>query len=168
MTTEFTVAIVGDAGVGKTTFLNRHLTGNFTQKYDPTMAPEFESCILNFNTNHGAIRFVMLDTAGQEKFDANLPNVDAIILMFDTTNVISYKNISNWYVDLPKTVPMVLCGNKVDLAVRKVGPRMINFHRENNMPYYDISAKSNYNFEKPFLRLARELTGHDDLAFTEQ
>lgn len=25
--------------------------------------------------------------------------------------------------------------------------------------YYDISAKSNYNFEKPFLWLARKLTG---------
>lgn len=33
--------------------------------------------------------------------------------------------------------------------------------------YYEISAKSNYNFEKPFLYLARKLVGDPVLAFTE-
>lgn len=33
--------------------------------------------------------------------------------------------------------------------------------------YYDISAKSNYNFEKPFLWLARKLVGDPNLAFVE-
>ena len=33
--------------------------------------------------------------------------------------------------------------------------------------YYDISAKSNYNFEKPFLWLARKLTGDPNLVFVE-
>ena len=31
--------------------------------------------------------------------------------------------------------------------------------------YYDISAKSNYNFEKPFLWLARKLVGDANLEF---
>lgn len=31
--------------------------------------------------------------------------------------------------------------------------------------YYDISAKSNYNFEKPFLWLARKLVGDPNLDF---
>lgn len=31
--------------------------------------------------------------------------------------------------------------------------------------YYDISAKSNYNFEKPFLWLARKLIGDPNLEF---
>ena len=31
--------------------------------------------------------------------------------------------------------------------------------------YYDISAKSNYNFEKPFLWLARKLIGDSNLEF---
>jgi GTP-binding nuclear protein Ran len=31
--------------------------------------------------------------------------------------------------------------------------------------YYDISAKSNYNFEKPFLWLARKLLGDPNLEF---
>ena len=33
--------------------------------------------------------------------------------------------------------------------------------------YYDISAKSNYNFEKPFLWLARKVTGDSALEFVE-
>ena len=33
------------------------------------------------------------------------------------------------------------------------------------LQYYDISAKSNYNFEKPFLWLARKLVGDPNLDF---
>ena len=35
------------------------------------------------------------------------------------------------------------------------------------MQYYDVSAKSNYNFEMPFLWLARKLTGDAQLHFVE-
>jgi hypothetical protein len=51
-------------------------------------------------------------------------------------------------------------GNKVDVKDRKVKPREISFHRRKNMQYYDVSARSNFNFEKPFLYLARRLTGY--------
>lgn len=46
---------------------------------------------------------------------------------------------------------------------RKVKPKSITFHRKKNLQYYDISAKSNYNFEKPFVWLARKLTGNPNL-----
>ncbi len=35
------------------------------------------------------------------------------------------------------------------------------------LQYYDISAKSNYNFEKPFLWLARKLVGDPNLELVE-
>jgi len=35
------------------------------------------------------------------------------------------------------------------------------------LQYYDISAKSNYNFEKPFLYLARRLVNDNNLQFVE-
>jgi hypothetical protein len=55
------------------------------------------------------------------------------------------------------TLPKLSCcvGNKVDIKDRKVKAKSIVFHRKKNLQYYDISAKSNYNFEKPFLWLAR-------------
>jgi GTPase SAR1 family protein len=43
-------------------------------------------------------------------------------------------------------IPVVICGNKVDVKDRKVKPKDITFHRKKNLQYYDISAKSNYNF----------------------
>ncbi len=35
----------------------------------------------------------------------------------------------------------------------------VTFHRKKNLQYHEISAKSNYNYEKPFLYLARKLVG---------
>ncbi|KAJ2788819.1 GTP-binding nuclear protein gsp1/Ran [Coemansia helicoidea] len=90
--------------------------------------------------------------------------------MFDVTSRITYKNVPNWHRDLVRVcenIPIVLCGNKVDIKERKVKAKTITFHRKKNLQYYDISAKSNYNFEKPFLWLARKLTGEPDLDFVE-
>lgn len=81
--------------------------------------------------------------------------------MFDVTSRITYKNVPNWHRDLVRVcenIPIVLVGNKVDVKDRKVKAKAITFHRKKNLQYYDISAKSNYNFEKPFLFLARKLT----------
>ena len=90
--------------------------------------------------------------------------------MFDVTSRITYKNVPNWHRDLTRVcenIPIVLVGNKVDVKDRKVKAKMITFHRRKNLAYYDISAKSNYNFEKPFLYLARKLTGDQSLDFVE-
>jgi hypothetical protein len=62
-----------------------------------------------------------------------------------------------------ENIPIVLTGNKVDVKERKVKAKTITFHRKKNLQYYDISAKSNYNFEKPFLWLARKLVGNPSL-----
>ena len=88
--------------------------------------------------------------------------------MFDVTSRITYKNVPNWHRDLVRVcenIPIVLCGNKVDVKDRKVKAKTITFHRKKNLQYFDISAKSNYNFEKPFLWLARKLAGNPGLEF---
>ncbi|KAF7481878.1 Hypothetical predicted protein [Marmota monax] len=59
----------------------------------------------------------------------------------------------------------MLCGNKVDIKDRKVKAKSVVFQGKKNLQHYDISAKSNSNFEKPFLWLARKLTGDSDLEF---
>lgn len=66
-----------------------------------------------------------------------------------------------------ENIPIVLCGNKVDVKNRQVKAKQVTFHRKKNLQYYEISAKSNYNFEKPFLYLARKLCGNPNLHFTE-
>ena len=129
---------------------------------------------LVFHTNRGPIKFNVWDTAGQERFgglrDGYYIQGQCAIVMFDVTSRITYKNVPNWHRDLTRVcenIPIVLTGNKVEIKDRKVKAKQITFHRKKNLQYYDISAKSNYNFEKPFLWLARKLCGDNNLHFVE-
>ncbi|KAF3441174.1 hypothetical protein FNV43_RR15086 [Rhamnella rubrinervis] len=84
------------------------------------------------------------------------------IIMFDVTACLTYKNVPTWHRDLCRVcenMPIVLCGNKVDVKNRQVNAKQVTFQRKKNLQYYEISAKSNYNFEKPFLYLAKKLAG---------
>ncbi|KAB0377354.1 hypothetical protein FD755_011798 [Muntiacus reevesi] len=152
---QFKLVLVGDGGTGKTTFVKRHLTGEFEKKN--TLGVEVHPLV--FHTNRGPIKFNIWDTAGQEKFgglrDGYYIQAQRAIIMFDVTSRVTYKN----------NIPIVLCGNKVDSKDRKVKAKSVVFHRKKNLQYYDISAKSNYNFEKPFLWLARKLIGDPNLEF---
>jgi len=78
--------LVGDGGVGKTTFVKRHITGEFEKRYVGTSNSFISlvlSCVtiryflatlgvevypLKFYTNLGPIQYNVWDTAGQEKF----------------------------------------------------------------------------------------------------
>lgn len=178
----FKLVLVGDGGTGKTTFVKRHLTGEFEKKYIATLGVEVHSIKFRFkvtNVNPQTkepyeeelnVQFDVWDTAGQEKFgglrDGYYINGHCGIIMFDVTSRITYKNVPNWHRDLARVcenIPIVLVGNKVDVKERKVKAKAITFHRKKNLQYYDISAKSNYNFEKPFLWIARKLTGRPNI-----
>ena len=147
----FKCVLVGDGGTGKTTFVKRHLTGEFEKKYVATLGVEVHPLV--FHTNRGPIRFNVWDTAGQEKFgglrDGYYIQGDCAILMFDVTSRITYKNIPNWYRDLTRVcenIPMVLCGNKVDIKDRKVKAKSITFHRKKNLQvcvYFNIPLFTN-------------------------
>ena len=92
------------------------------------------------------------------------------IIMFDVTSRITYKSVPNWYRDLTRVcenIPIVLCGNKVEVKDRKVKAKQITFHRKKNLQYFEISAKVNYNFEKPFIWITRKVAGNNDINFVE-
>jgi hypothetical protein len=60
------LVLIGDGGVGKTTFVKRHKTGEFEKKYVPTLGAEVNP--IDFTTKRGKILFNVWDTAGQEKY----------------------------------------------------------------------------------------------------
>ena len=152
VTNTFKIAIVGDSGVGKSTLIERHRTGNF----NPTIGCDTHT--LCFNTNFGRILLNMYEYSGQEKFDA-----DGFIVMFDVTSTQSFKNAIK---RISTQNPLILCGNKVDLKCRKVDYKTISsFIHQNDILYYDISARANYNFEKPFLHICKKLMKKDTLEF---
>ena len=114
-------------------------SGEFEKKYIGQhfwvclgLAPDFclatlgvEVHPLTFHTNFGTICFNVWDTAGQEKFgglrDGYYIQGQCGIIMFDVTSRITYKNVPNWHRDLERVcenIPIVLCGNKVDVKVR--------------------------------------------------
>jgi GTP-binding nuclear protein Ran len=170
---QYKVLLVGDGGVGKTTFVRRHKSGEFERKYIPTIGVEVVP--LTWFTNKGQIVFNMWDTAGQEKFgvlrDGYYIGGQAAIIMFDVTSRMTYKNVPNWHRDIVRVcmdIPIVLCGNKVDVKERQVKPKSINFHRKKSIQYYEISVKSNYHYELPFIYLLRKLENDPNLSLVQQ
>ncbi|OMJ84790.1 hypothetical protein SteCoe_14045 [Stentor coeruleus] len=173
MSVNFKLVIIGDGGVGKTTFVKRHLTGEYEKRYIATIGVEVHP--ISFITSRGTVTFSVWDTAGQEKLsglrDGYYIGAHCGIIMFDVTSRITYKNIPKWHRDLTRicdNIPIVLVGNKVDVKDRKVKAKQIAYHRRHSMQYFDISAKSNYQFEKPFLWLCRKLSGDPMLSLVNE
>lgn len=165
----YKVIFVGDACVGKTTLINRHRTGHFDGKYNYTDGVEVGN--LSFNTSYGNITLEIWDCGGSLKGqglgDGYYIGGHAAVIMFDVTKMSTYTNVERWYKSLRQVIgpdaPIVICGNKVDTINRVVKPRDIKSHIRKGLPYYDISAKSNYQFEKPFLSIIRSLTGDEEI-----
>ena len=157
--------LVGDGGVGKTTFVKRHLTGEYVKDYNATAGAETHT--MSFYTTKGQIDIEVWDTAGQEKSGTGINSeyyegADCAIIMFDVTSMITYQNVPKWFKDIVKTcgnIPITLVGNKVDDEDRKLFETDIGFHKKKGISYFDVSAKDNFNIGMPFVSLLRTLTG---------
>lgn len=161
----YKIIIVGDGGVGKTSLIRRHLTGQFEEKYIATLGVEVHP--LRFETNYGQICFNIWDCAGQEKFgglrDGYYIQAHAAIVMYDVSQPETFKNIDNWIVNIRRVcpdIPIVVVGNKVD-ACGFGGLRELVWDKQ--IQHYYVSSKSNYNYAEPFKYLAQVLMARNDL-----
>ncbi|EDV52103.1 GTP-binding nuclear protein Ran-like [Drosophila erecta] len=165
----FKLLLLGDGATGKTTFVKRHLTGEFEKRY--IASPGAMPHSLLFHTSRGCYRFIVWDIAGQETLDGLREGYytegQCAIIMFDVNSRTTYKNVTSWHRDLVRVcgnIPIVICGNKVDIEHRKDWPKWFDFHSKN---YIEMSAKSNYNFERPFVYLLRKLVDDPNLKLVQ-
>ena len=106
--------------------------------YPETVGVEVHPLV--FYTSRGVIQFNCWDTAGQEKFgglrDGYYHQSQGAILMFDVTSQVSYNNVTRWHRDLVRVcgdIPIVICGNKVDVRCHQVKADSITFLRLKNL-----------------------------------
>ncbi len=160
---QFRIAVVGSRGVGKTTFIERHISGKFIREYVATVYPETR--LLTFYTSIGKIDLELVED------EASRTDCDATMILFDLTSRATFKESTNrLYLKVCAERPLVLCGNKADVKGRTVSNTQIQSQLSSlgfKVQYYDISAKSNYNFNKPFLCLLQQLLRKPDLYFVD-
>lgn len=159
MTTIYNINLLGDAGVGKTSWIRRMIPNTFQPQYIASVGSTVYH--VTVNTNYGPIEFNLIDYGGQDKYSEllKIEKSDVNVLIFDLTSPISHKNLKHWYEKCNKESVAFVVGNKCDIEEVKVTP---TFHEKHNLPYLSVSAKrmSGREFLNPILQ---KLTGHDDL-----
>ena len=161
----FKYIIIGDAAVGKSNLLLRYAHGQFKDEYQLTIGVEFGA--KNISINDKIYRIQIWDTAGQENFRsitrAYYKNSVCALVVYDITNRDSFNNIANWVEDCknqsPKTIFMVLVGNKSDLSDKRVisieeGRELAEKY---NMIFFETSAKTGDNVDLIFFKSAEEI-----------
>jgi len=153
----FRIIVIGDPGVGKSCIVKGLNSDKINKNYTPTIGIDFA---LNTRTIcDKTIKTQIWDTAGQEYFRSIIRNyyndVCAAILVYDITDLKSFKRISWWLKELENCknsieMPnLMLIGNKLDLDKKRVVSYQqgYDFAIQNNMMFFETSAWDDINIE---------------------
>ena len=120
-----TLAAIGPPGVGKTSMLARvQDPGVFSSQANSTAGVDMFSvyATLKHENKDTAVKLLMRDLAGQDKFTAMLPafarNIDGVFVMFDSTNRDSLAPAMHWMREFRKNNTYAVCmlvATKIDL-----------------------------------------------------
>ena len=154
--------IIGNSSVGKSCITMRYIHDSFNEEFKTTIGVEFGS--KNVTIKGKIYKIQIWDTAGEETFRsitrAYYKNSVCACIVYDITNRNSFLDVKSWLDDCkkqsPKTVILVLIGNKIDLdEQREVSfEEGNNFAKENNMLFFETSAKNGDNIENIFYNSA--------------
>lgn len=150
----FKYVIIGDSGVGKSSFLNRVTKDTFHSNYQYTVGVDFASTTLTINNKK--VKLQMWDTAGQERYRSIVKSYyrDCAVcfIMYDVTNQDSFDNLQYWINELRENntndyTEYVLLSNKIDLSDQAVVDIAFakNLANQYNMLHFEISVKDDTN-----------------------
>jgi len=163
---KFKILIFGDGGVGKTTLVNRYLTGVYTTG-SITIGVDFHIKLLEIEGQEITLR--IWDFAGEEKFRFLLPSYaegsNGGIFMFDVSRYSSIKNIDEWITVFKQSmknqeIPLIIVGGKKDLENQRSISNLDAADiakRHNFEEYMECSSKTGENVEEIFIKLARSM-----------
>ena len=131
------VHILGDAGVGKTSFINFLKNQTFDVNYTPTIKDTY------YEIYHNLLKYEIWDTPPEEKYHVDYSLCELVLIMFDVTRPDTFTNACFWYnkIRSETKTPILFIANKCDL-------QKLYFYKEKlDKPCLNISLKSMYNCE---------------------
>ena len=165
---EAKIVLLGDVNVGKTSIASRYCKNSFNEHHINTIGGAYQQQKVVLG-NGSMVKLHIWDTSGQERFRAmtNLYYRDAqvAIITYDITNESTFSSIDFWIQELKYKVEndnMILClvGNKCDVSSneRKIPTsKGKNFAQENNMIFYETSAKTGEGVKDLFVTIANKV-----------
>ena len=160
--TKHKIIFVGDAGVGKTSIINRIVDNPFKDTYEMSIGVDFMSKNLNYKGQN--IKLLLWDSAGQEKYKGLIPsyvrNSSIVFIVYDITSKTSFNNVSSWitFIKSIENTTLVLCGNKIDLTTREVEKSEgEQFAQKEGISFFEVSAKTAENIKFMFYSVIADL-----------
>ena len=163
----FKIIIVGNSGVGKSSFLKRACQKIFTDSYQATIG--FEFLLMYYEVNGIKMKLQIWDTCGQEMYRSLIQgfyrNTALTVLVYAVNDSKSFDDLDNWIKDIKSSTensqPIFLVGNKCDLGkdIRQVNENKAKeFAKSNSLEYFsESSAKTGYGVDEVFIKISEFL-----------
>lgn len=160
------IYVLGNATVGKTSYIMKLTQDFFQEHYIPTLGFDFHTKNMKFS-NGTTYMVNFYDTAGQERYHSLTLNIirncDGIILMYEITDENSFNSIPEWIQNINDNMnpnyPIILLGNKSDLVnKRKISKKQgEELAQKFKLSFFETSNKDGINIEDAWLELSKKI-----------
>lgn len=153
------IVMLGTSGVGKTALVTRWVESTFEPYSEPTIGASYVQTSLEVYGKN--LKVQLWDTAGQEKYRSIAPvyarGSFGAVIVFDLTSEQSFNEIPEWIkcADTGEKIPMILVGNKADLAdKRKISyEQAFAYANKLGLEYHETSAVNGFGVSEAFVSL---------------